>query len=158
MASSTIFHNPFSCPVSHALSMGSSNPVLLLPEMTLTTHIINMIKVNLALLFCHKKIPIIFTVACIAGKRFPLISMGHFNIRMRDISSIKDRNFFIIVTRTASETFDLIFSCLCKKISPLILLVYFNNIFKLGYAGFNLFIIVKFLCCFLIFGHHPLLV
>jgi hypothetical protein len=59
----TVFNDPLACPVRDALTVGTAHPIFLLSEMTLSTHLVYVIHINLCTFFGHQKITLIFFMA-----------------------------------------------------------------------------------------------
>jgi len=67
MAGGAVFDDPLARPIGDALAVSTSHPILFLPEMALTAHLIAVIHIYFRSLLGYQKITFIFIVACITG-------------------------------------------------------------------------------------------
>jgi hypothetical protein len=82
--------------------MGAPYPIFFLPEMTLAAHIIHMVQIDFASLARDEKVTVILTMTGIAGKGSVFAPVIYLDISVRNISSIKDGYFLIVVAGTWS--------------------------------------------------------
>jgi len=62
-----VFNHPLAGPEGDAFAVSAAHPILLLPEMALTAHLVAVIHVHFHALFGHQKITLIFVVTGITG-------------------------------------------------------------------------------------------
>ena len=106
MTTGAIAHHPFSSPVCLAFSMGTTQPITLLPEMTLSAQFVAVIKVYLLPLGINQKIAI-FLVMTLDARQFPVAAaMVDDNIPMGIKRAVCDLHLFISMADAAAITAD----------------------------------------------------
>ena len=110
VAGSAIYYHSFTRPPGNPLSVSTTNPIIFLPEMTLSTQFVAVIHVHLGTLFGDQNIAIVFVVAGETGQCIVFVPVEEVDVSVGCFRSNSNGDNLLVVTLATLESLNFVLS------------------------------------------------